>query len=58
MKVSGMACSMCEVHINDAVRGALPVKKVASSHDKGETVILSEQALDEAALRAKESLAE
>ena len=53
-----MACSMCEVHINDAVRGALPVKKVASSHDKGETVILSEQALDEAALRAKESLAE
>ena len=58
MKVSGMACSMCEVHINDAVRGALPVKKVASSHDKGETVILSEQALDEAALRAKENQAE
>lgn len=58
VKVSGMACSMCEVHINDAVRGAFPVKKVASSHDKGETVILSEQALDEAALRAKESQAE
>lgn len=53
-----MACSMCESHINDTVRGALPVKKVASSHDKGETVILSEQALDEAALRAKESQAE
>lgn len=53
-----MACSMCEVHINDAVRGALPVNKVTSSHDKGETVILSEQALDEAALRAKESQAE
>ena len=53
-----MACSMCEVHINDAVRGAFPVKKVASSHYKGETVILSEQALDEAALRAKENQAE
>ena len=58
VKVSGMACSMCEVHINDAVRGAFPVKKVASSHYKGETVILSEQALDEAALRAKENQAE
>ena len=53
-----MACSMCEVHINDAVRRAFPVKKVASSHVNGETVILSEQAPDEAALRAKESQAE
>ena len=25
IKVSGMACSMCEAHINDAVRGAFPV---------------------------------
>ena len=58
VKLSAMACSMCESHINDTVRGALPVKKVASSHDKGETVILSEQALDEAALRAKENQAE
>ena len=52
VKVSGMACSMCESHINDAVRRAFPVKKVTSSHSKGETVILSEQAPDEAALRA------
>ena len=22
VKVSGMACSMCEAHINDAIRGA------------------------------------
>ena len=58
VKVSGIACSMCEVHINDAVRGALPVNKVTSSHVNGETVILSEQALDAAALRAKESQAE
>ena len=28
VKVSGMACSMCEAHINDAVRGAFPVEKV------------------------------
>ena len=43
VKVSGMACSMCEAHINDAVRGAFPVEKVTSSHSKGETVILSQE---------------
>ena len=47
VKVSGMACSMCEAHINDAVRGAFPVEKVISSHSKGETVILSQAPLDE-----------
>ena len=46
VKISGMACAMCEAHINDAVRGAFPVKKVTSSHSKGETVILSEEPLD------------
>ena len=51
VKVSGMACSMCEAHINDAIRRALPVKKVSSSHTKGETVILSESPLEEAAIR-------
>ena len=51
VKVDGMMCGMCEAHVNDAVRRALPVKKVSSSHTKGETVILSEEALDEQALR-------
>ena len=51
VKVSGMACSMCEAHINDAIRRAFPVEKVTSSHSKGETVILSEAPLDEAAIR-------
>ena len=49
--VDGMACSMCEAHINEAVRKALPVKKVTSSHTKGQTVILSKKELDEGALR-------
>lgn len=52
VKVEGMACSMCEAHVNDAVRGAFPVEKVTSSHSKGETVILSKEPLEEAALRA------
>ena len=51
VKVEGMACSMCEAHVNDAVRGAFPVDKVTSSHSKGETVILSREPLDETALR-------
>ncbi len=52
IKVSGMACSMCEAHINDAIRAAFPVEKVSSSHSRGETVILSQEPPDENALRA------
>ena len=51
VKIEGMACGMCETHINDALRRALPVKKVTSSHKKGEAVILSEAPIDPAALR-------
>ena len=52
LTIDGMACPMCEAHINDAVRGAFPVKKVSSSHKKGQTEILSEVPPDETALRA------
>ena len=48
VKVDGMMCGMCESHVNDAVRKVCPnVKKVTSSHAKGETVILTEQELDQ-----------
>ena len=52
VKVSGMACSMCEAHVNDTIRRAFSVEKVSSYYTKGETVILSREPLDEAALRA------
>lgn len=52
VKVNGMACSMCEAHINEAVRSAFDVKKVTSSHTKGETLIISDGKLDENTLRA------
>ena len=51
VRVSGMACSMCEAHVNDAVRSALNVKKVPPSHGKGETVILPDEPLDADKLR-------
>lgn len=41
--IEGMACGMCEAHINEAVRSAFQVKKVASSHAKKQTVILAEK---------------
>lgn len=52
LKIDGMMCGMCESHINDAIRRSFTVKKVASSHTKGETVILSENALDENQIKA------
>lgn len=52
IKVDGMACGMCDAHVNDAVRNAMRVKKVSSSHTKGETVIISEEEPDKDALSA------
>ena len=51
VQVTGMMCSMCESHVNDAIRAKFPVKKVTSSHSKGESVILTEQEIGEDALR-------
>jgi copper chaperone CopZ len=52
VKISGMMCGMCESHVNDAIRKAFSVKKVTSSHTKGEAVILAEGAVSEEQLRA------
>lgn len=49
--VDGMMCGMCESHINDAIRSHFQVRKVSSSHSKGQTVIRSQEALDQAQLR-------
>ena len=57
LEVDGMACGMCETHVNDAVRRVFPVKKVTSSHAKGRTEILAEQPLDEEQLKAAVSAA-
>lgn len=43
VSVEGMMCGMCEAHVNDAIRKNFQVKKVSSSHKKGETVIISAQ---------------
>ena len=45
--IEGMACGMCEAHINEAVRNAFEVKKVSSSHTKKRAVIIAEQDIPE-----------
>lgn len=52
VKVDGMMCSMCESHINDAVRDAVSVKKVTSSRKKGETTIQTEAEPDVETIKA------
>mgnify|MGYP000058272659 FL=1 len=47
LKIDGMMCGMCESHVNDAIRRAFRVKKVSSSHAKGEMVILTEEDITE-----------
>ena len=44
--INGMMCSMCETHINDAIRKSFDVKKVSSSHTKNQTEIISEEKID------------
>ena len=52
LKIDGMACGMCEAHVNDAIRRAFSVKKVKASHSRGQAEIIAEGPLEEAALKA------
>lgn len=49
--IEGMMCGMCESHVNDAIRKVCEVKRVESSHDKKQTIIISEGILDEDAVK-------
>ena len=50
--VDGMMCGHCEAHVNDAVRIALKVKMVSSSHSKQETVIIAEEGLTDEQIKS------
>ena len=54
--IEGMMCGMCEAHMNDAIRGAFKVKKVESSHSKNQTVIISENPIDEQKLKDNDEI--
>ena len=51
--VDGMMCSMCEAHINEAVRKAVPeAKKITSNRGKKQTEIISEEPVDTEKIKA------
>ena len=47
IKVDGMRCGMCEAHVSDAIRKAVPeAKKVKASRAKKEATFLSDEQPD------------
>lgn len=48
--IDGMACGMCEAHVNDAIRARFKVNKLKSSYKKGTTEFLAEEAPSETEL--------
>ena len=52
LKIDGMMCSMCEAHICDTIRRAVPgAKRVSASHSKCEASFLTKEAADERRLK-------
>ncbi len=52
VKIEGMMCGMCEAHIADTIRTAVPdAKKVTASRKRGEATFISEQTIDPEKLR-------
>ncbi len=53
MKIDGMMCGMCEAHVCDAIRKAVPdARKVVASRSKKEASFLTENAVDTGSLKA------
>lgn len=53
LTIEGMMCSMCEAHVADAIRKAVPnAKKVKASRVKKEASFLTEEPVDAESLKA------
>lgn len=47
VKIDGMMCGMCEAHVCDAIRKAVPsAKKVKASKAKKEATFISDEQID------------
>ncbi len=52
LRIDGMACAMCEAHVCETIRKAVPnAKKTIASHRKGEASFLTDVPADESALK-------
>lgn len=53
VKIDGMACSMCEAHVQEAIRKAFPeARKVSASHMRKEASFVTDAPVDPEALKA------
>lgn len=52
LNIEGMACGMCESHVNECIRKYFDVKSVKSSHKKKTSEVISENELDAEKLKA------
>ena len=53
LRIDGMMCGMCEAHVCDAIRKAVPAaKKVMASRAKKEAAFVTDGAVDADALKA------
>ncbi len=53
LHIEGMMCGMCEAHICDTIRKAVPgAKKVSASRTKGEASFLTEEEVDSRLLQS------
>ena len=52
LQIDGMMCGMCEAHVCDAIRKAVPdAKKVTASHTKKEASFLTEEPVNAETLK-------
>ena len=52
VQIEGMMCGMCEAHICDSIRRAIPeARKVSASHANGEATFLIDGSIDAAWLK-------
>ena len=52
VRIDGMMCGMCEAHVCDAIRKAVPeAKKVAASRSRKEASFLTEDAVNTESLK-------
>ena len=53
LRIEGMMCGMCEAHICDTIRRAVPgAKKVSASKSKREASFLADEPVDAESLKA------
>ena len=51
VQIEGMACNMCEAHIQQAIRNNFDIKSVKASFRKNNAEIISQQPLDKEQLK-------